>query len=76
MNGTPFFVINATNVKSAALWRFSRRYMGDYRVGLVSSPTTRLDAAVAALNADREGAARAPRVRTGWLARETPATCR
>lgn len=51
LDGTPFFVINACNVKSAALWRFSRRYMGDYRVGLVSSPTTRLDAAVAASSA-------------------------
>jgi NTE family protein len=28
-------VINATNVQSGALWRFSRPYMRDYRVGEV-----------------------------------------
>ena len=38
----PRFVINATNIQTAALWRFSRNYMGDYRVGLVSrSPMSR-----------------------------------
>lgn len=47
----PFFVLNATNVQTAALWRFTRRYMGDYRVGLVPRPTTRLALAVAASSA-------------------------
>jgi NTE family protein len=44
----PRFVINATNVQSGALWRFSKPYMGDYRVGLVENPTVRLSKAVAA----------------------------
>jgi NTE family protein len=44
----PRFVINATNVQSGALWRFSKPYMGDYRVGLVENPTVRLAKAVAA----------------------------
>lgn len=48
---TPRFVINATNVKSGALWRFSKPFMGDYRVGLVRNPTTRLALAVAASSA-------------------------
>ncbi|MGY4626799.1 hypothetical protein [Bradyrhizobium sp. USDA 4486] len=34
-NNAPRFVTNATNVQSAALWRFSRPYMSDYLVGLV-----------------------------------------
>jgi len=47
----PRFVINATNVQSKVLWRFSRPYMGDYRVGLVKDPTTDLAVAVAASSA-------------------------
>src|SRR5262249_17733450 len=35
----PRFVINATNVQSAALWRFMKPYMRDYRVGEVKDPT-------------------------------------
>src|SRR4029077_11854571 len=42
----PRFVINATNVQSAALWRFSRPYMGDFRVGLVPNPSVKLSLAV------------------------------
>jgi NTE family protein len=49
--GNPRFVINATNVQTAALWRFSRNYMGDYRVGLVEQPDVSLAAAVAASSA-------------------------
>jgi NTE family protein len=49
--GNPRFVINATNVQTAALWRFSRNYMGDYRVGLVETPDVSLAAAVAASSA-------------------------
>jgi NTE family protein len=47
----PRFVINATNVQSAALWRFSRPFMGDYRVGLVHEPDVKLCDAVAASSA-------------------------
>ncbi len=47
----PRFVINATNVQSKVLWRFSRPYMGDYRVGLVRNPTTEIALAVAASSA-------------------------
>jgi NTE family protein len=47
----PRFVINATNIKTAALWRFSRPYMGDYRVGLVDAPDVKLATAVAASSA-------------------------
>jgi NTE family protein len=47
----PRFVINATNVQSAAVWRFSRPYMGDYRVGLIPNPKVKLSVAVAASSA-------------------------
>lgn len=47
----PRFIINATNVQSKVLWRFSRPYMGDYRVGLVRNPTTEVALAVAASSA-------------------------
>lgn len=47
----PRFVINATNVQTKVLWRFSRPYMGDYRVGLINNPTTELAVAVAASSA-------------------------
>ena len=44
-------VINATNVQSGALWRFSKPYMWDWRVGKVSNPTTELAVAVGASSA-------------------------
>ena len=47
----PRFVINATNVQSGALWRFSRPYMRDWRVGEVKSPEVLLAIAVAASSA-------------------------
>jgi len=47
----PRFVINATNVQSSVLWRFSRPYMGDYRIGLVRNPEVLLCRAVAASSA-------------------------
>lgn len=47
----PRIVINATNVQSGALWRFSRPYMADYRVGMIKNPTTELAVAVAASSA-------------------------
>lgn len=47
----PRFVINATNMQSGALWRFSKPYMADYRVGMVEKPTIPLATAVAASSA-------------------------
>ncbi len=47
----PRFVIHATNLQSKALWRFSREWMGDYRVGGIPHPTLDLAAAVAASSA-------------------------
>ena len=47
----PRFVFNATNVQTAALWRFSKPYMGDYRVGLVYNPKVSIAVAVAASSA-------------------------
>lgn len=47
----PRFVINATNVQSGALWRFSKPYMRDYRVGEVKNPKVELATAVAASSA-------------------------
>jgi len=50
-NEGPRFVINATNVQSKVLWRFSKPYMGDYRVGLIKNPTLQLAVAVGASSA-------------------------
>jgi NTE family protein len=47
----PRFVINATNVQSGALWRFSKPYMSDWRVGMVRKPTVPLAEAVSASSA-------------------------
>jgi NTE family protein len=47
----PLFVINATNVKSGVLWRFTRPYMWDYRVGKIAKPALKLALAVAASSA-------------------------
>jgi len=47
----PRFVFNATNMQSGALWRFSKPYMWDYRVGKVPKPTTQLSVVVAASSA-------------------------
>lgn len=47
----PRFVINATNVQTKVLWRFSKPFMGDYRVGLIRNPTLDLALAVAASSA-------------------------
>ena len=47
----PRFVINATNVQTKVLWRFSKRFMGDYRVGLVLNPQSELAIAVGASSA-------------------------
>jgi NTE family protein len=47
----PRFVINATNIQTSVLWRFSRPFMGDHRIGLIDSPDVKLCAAVAASSA-------------------------
>jgi NTE family protein len=47
----PRFVINATSVQSGVLFRFSKPYMADYRVGRVNAPQTSLANAVAASSA-------------------------
>lgn len=47
----PRFVINATNLQSGALWRFSKPYMWDYRVGRVDTPRVELAVAVGASSA-------------------------
>jgi NTE family protein len=49
--GEPRFVINATNVQTGSLFRFSRPYIGDYRLGLIPNPTVELAVAVAASSA-------------------------
>jgi len=47
----PRFVFNATSVQSGVLWRFSKPFMADYRVGLVNNPKIPLAAVVAASSA-------------------------
>lgn len=44
----PRFVINATSLQTGVLWRFSKPYMADYRVGWVANPDLRLAVAVSA----------------------------
>ncbi len=47
----PRFVINAANVQSGVLMRFSKSYMRDYRVGQILNPVLPLARAVAASSA-------------------------
>jgi NTE family protein len=47
----PRFVINATNVQTGALFRFSKAFMADWKVGLVKNPTIELAVAVGASSA-------------------------
>jgi NTE family protein len=48
---TPRFVINATSVQTGAVFRFSRPYMADYRVGTIPKPDLALAVAVTASSA-------------------------
>lgn len=48
---SPRFVINATNVQTGALFRFSRPYIADYRIGRIPAPEIELAMAVAASSA-------------------------
>jgi len=47
----PRFVFNATSVQSGVLWRVSKPYMADYRVGRVLSPDVEIAIAVGASSA-------------------------
>lgn len=47
----PRFVFNATSLQSGVLWRFSKPYMADYRVGMINRPRVPLATAVAASSA-------------------------
>ncbi len=47
----PRFVFNATSVQTGALFRFSKPYLGDYRIGRVMEPKLPLRLAVAASSA-------------------------
>jgi NTE family protein len=47
----PRFIINATNLQTGVLWRFSRPYMADYKMGRVNFPDVSLATAVAASSA-------------------------
>ena len=44
----PRFIFNATNLGSSVLWRFSRPYAWDWRVGKIAGPRFRISTAVAA----------------------------
>jgi NTE family protein len=47
----PRFVFCATNLQTGSLWRFSKPYMADYRIGTISAPATPLATVVAASSA-------------------------
>jgi NTE family protein len=48
---SPRFVINATNIATGVLFRFSQPFMGDYLIGRVANPNVRVSMAVAASGA-------------------------
>jgi NTE family protein len=48
---SPHFVINATNLQSGALWRFSKPYTRDWRVGEIKNPTDTIASVVGASSA-------------------------
>ncbi len=47
----PVFVINATNVQTGSLFRFSKSIIGDWRIGTIPNPKTGVAEAVAASSA-------------------------
>jgi NTE family protein len=51
MPDRPRFVINATNVQTGSLFRFSKPYIADYRIGRVNAPRKLIAEAVAASSA-------------------------
>jgi len=48
---SPRFVFNATSLQTGVLWRFSKPFMGDWKVGLIYNPDVELAKAVAASSA-------------------------
>lgn len=48
---SPVFVINATNLQTGRSFRFTKDYMGDYRIGLIDRPRLPIARAVAASSA-------------------------
>lgn len=48
---SPVFVFGATNLQTGRSFRFGKKYMGDYRIGLVDNPTLPIARAVAASSA-------------------------
>jgi NTE family protein len=48
---SPTFVFNATNLQTGRCFRFSKKYMGDYRIGLIWNPNLPLSRVVAASSA-------------------------
>jgi NTE family protein len=48
---SPLFVYDSSNLQTGALWRFTRDYMGDYKVGYVQKPDLPLSFAVGASSA-------------------------
>jgi len=48
---SPVFVFGATNLQTGRSFRFTKKYMGDYRIGLIRDPTLPLARAVAASSA-------------------------
>ena len=47
----PLFVYDSSNLQTGALWRFTREYMGDYKIGYVDKPDLPLSVAVGASSA-------------------------
>ena len=48
---TPRFIFGATNLQTGRSFRFSKPYMGDYRIGLIDEPRITLARAIAASSA-------------------------
>jgi NTE family protein len=48
---TPVFTINSTNMATGRSFRFSKKYLADYRLGMIRNPTLPLARAVAASSA-------------------------
>ena len=48
---SPTFVFNASNLQTGRDFRFSKTYMGDYRIGLIRNPTVAVAKAVTASSA-------------------------
>lgn len=50
-NEGPRFVINSTNIQTKSVFRFSKPFMGDWKIGLIKNPTLELAVAVGASSA-------------------------